>query len=199
VLTTTLASEVTGSVGPNVWLVADDEMPWADETTSDLSDRPRGRRGRWLRRAGIGLLVLIVGAAAFGLLGPRNGELTEEAGGYTLALLYPQITRAGEPAPLHLSVEAGAGFGKVVQLRLCDELFDNFDFQNWYPNPSAETTVPDWIVYEFDPPPSGTTLEVSLDARVAPGQFGETNDCEVSVLVEDEPVVSATFTTWRMP
>jgi hypothetical protein len=182
-----------------VSFVSDDEKPRADETTSDLSDRPRGRRGRWLRRAGVGLLVLIVVAAIFDLLGPRSGELTEEAGGYTLAVQYPQIARAGEPAPLHLSVEASAGFEKVVQLRLCDELFDDLDFQNWYPNPSAETTVPDWIVYEFDPPPSGTTLEVSLDARVAPGQFGETDDCEVSVLVEDEPVVSATFTTWRMP
>jgi hypothetical protein len=174
-------------------------MARADETTANLTDRPRGRRGRWTRHAGISLLVLIVGAAGLDLLGPRSGEMTEEAGGYTLGLQYPQIARAGEPAPLHFTVEASAGFDKVVQLRLCDELFDDLDFQNWYPNPSAETAVPDWIVYEFDPPPTGSTLEVSLDARVAPGQFGETDDCEVSVLVEDEPVVSATFTTWRMP
>lgn len=174
-------------------------MRTQDETTSDLSDRPPRRRGQWLRRAGVVLLLLIVGAAALDLLGPRSGEMTEEAGGYTLGLEYPQIARAGEPAPLHVTVEAGAGFEKVVQLRLCDELFDDLDFQNWYPNPSAETAVPNWILYEFDPPPTGSTLEVSLDARVAPGQFGETDDCEVSVLVEDEPVVSATFTTWRMP
>ncbi len=84
-------------------------------------------------------------------------------------------------------------------MRFCDEFFNDLDFQNWYPNPAAETTVPPWIIYEFDPPPSGTTLEISLDARVSPGQFGETDDCQVSVLVEDEAVVSASFTSWRMP
>lgn len=174
-------------------------MPRGDETTSDLTDRPPGLRSRWLRRAGVGLLVLIVGAAAFDLLGPRSGETTEEAGGYTLGLEYPQIARAGQPAPLHVRVDASTAFEKVVQLRLCDELVDDLDFQNWYPNPAAETATPGWIVYEFDPPPTGSTLEISLDARVAPGQLGETDDCEVSVLVEDEPVVSASFTTWRMP
>lgn len=121
------------------------------------------------------------------------------AGGLVLGIEFPQIARAGEPAPLHITVEAAAGFGDVIQLKMCDELFNDLDFQNWYPNPAAETAVPSGVIYEFDPPPSGNTIEISLDARVAPGQFGETDDCQISVLVEDEPVVSAIFTTWRMP
>ena len=174
-------------------------MVGVDETTHDLRDTPPRRRGRWFRRAGVGLLVLVVVLAALDVLGPREGDVTASGAGYTLAVQYPQVTRAGEPAPLHVTVGAAAGFEDTVEVRFCDELFDDLDFQNWYPNPSAETTVPSWIIYEFDPPPVGSELEISLDARVSPGQFGETDDCRVSVLVEDEEVVSASFTSWRMP
>lgn len=177
----------------------DESLLGADDTTSGLRDTPPRRRGRWFRRAGVGLLVLVVVLAGFDLLGPRRGDVTARSGGYTLTVEYPQVTRAGQPAPLHVTIDATAGFGDTVQVRFCDEFFNDLDFQNWYPNPSAETTVPPWIIYELDPPPSGTTLEMSLDARVSPGQFGETDDCQVSVLVQDEPVVSASFTSWRMP
>jgi hypothetical protein len=176
-----------------------DSLREDDATTSGLRDTPPRSRGRWARRAGVGLLVLVVVLAGLDLLGPRRGDVTAEGGGYTIAVEYPQVTRAGQPAPLHVTVEAAAGFGDTVQVRFCDELFDDLDFQNWYPNPAAETTQPPWIVYEFDPPPSGSTLEISLDARVSPGQFGETDDCRVSLLEKDEEVVSASFTSWRMP
>lgn len=175
------------------------ETTYEDETTSDLRENPPRRRSRWARRAGTGLLLLIVVLAGLDLLGPRTGETSAEGGGYQLAIEYPRITRAGQPAPLHITVEAGDGFGTTLQLRLCDEFFNDLDFQAWYPSPAAETTVPPWIFYEFDPPPTGSSIEISLDARVAPGQFGETDDCEVSVLVDDEPVVSSSFTVWRMP
>lgn len=170
-----------------------------DDTTADLRDGPSGPKGRALRRLGIGLLGLVLVLAALGLLGPRIAQTRAEGGGYSLLLDYPQITRAGQPTPLHISIEADHGLGDTVQVRLCDEFFNDLDFQQWYPNPAAETTVPPWIIYEFDPPPSGNTLEISLDARIAPGQFGETDDCQVSVLVDDKAVVSTEFTVWRMP
>lgn len=169
-----------------------------DETTSDLSDAP-SRRGHWWRWAGAGLLIAIVVSAGVGLLGPRTAETSVSAGGYHLDVTYPQITRAGQPAPLHLQITADAGFDKTVQVGLCDEFFDNFDFQNWYPNPAAETSSASRITYEFDPPVSGNTLEVSFDARTAPGQFGGIRDCEISVMEDDQPIASTTFTSWRMP
>jgi hypothetical protein len=55
------------------------------------------------------------------------------------------------------------------------------------------------VLYEFDPPPAAETLEISLDARTAPGQFGEVDDCEVVLLEDDTAVVSTSFTVWRMP
>lgn len=144
------------------------------------------------------LLAAIVLAGAVGLLGPKSGQTKASAGEYDLRVTYPAISRAGEPAPLNVRVESAGGFDGPVQLTLCDDFFDDLDFQNWYPNPSAETGDTAELVYEFDPP-DGQVFEVSLDARSAPGQFGDVQDCAVTVLEEDVEVVSVSFTTWRLP
>lgn len=170
----------------------------ADDTTSDVVARPPSVRARWARRAGYAVLVLLLLAAATNLLGPRRGDVDASGGGYELAVQYPSVTRPGQPAPLRIDVTATDGFGDVVQVRVCQEFFDDHDFQNWFPNPSAETNTGGWVVYEFDPPPSGDTLRISLDARTAPGVVGELDDCGVEVLEDDQPVVAVTFTVWRL-
>ena len=167
-------------------------------TTSDLPSEPRSHFERRATRAGLLLLVLIVLAGAVGLLGPRKGTSSASASGYRLDVTYPAITRAGEPAPLHIRVHSTAGFDGPVHLALCDDLFDHLDFQNWYPNPSDEAGEPDRLVYEFDEP-DGRVFETSLDARAAPGEFGDVADCAVAVLRDDTEVVSVSFHTWRMP
>lgn len=173
-------------------------MPLPDSTIDGLPDHPRGTAGCWLRRLAVGLLVLIVLAGAAGVLGPRTADTSASGGGYDLEVEYPRVTRAGQPAPLHFSITREGGFDEPVQVALCDEFFDNVDFQSWYPTPSAETGDPESLVYEFDPPREDT-LEVSLDARTAPGQFGGAEKCRIEVLDKDVPVTSVTFTTWRMP
>jgi hypothetical protein len=167
-------------------------------TTSDLPSTPRGRLERWWLRVGMLVLALIVLAGAVGLLGPRTGETSAAAAGYHLDVEYPAVTRAGEPAPLHIRVEHAGGFGAMVQLALCEDLFDDLDFQSWYPTPSAETGDTSELVYEFDPP-DGQVFELSLDARAAPGQFGEVEDCTITVLEQGVEVVSVSFNSWRMP
>jgi hypothetical protein len=167
-------------------------------TTSDLPHTPRSGLERWATRAGLLLLALIVLAGAVGLLGPRKGNTSATGAGYELSVQYPAITRAGEPAPLHVRVESAAGFGDKVELAFCDDLFDDLDFQNWYPNPSGETGDTSALTYEFDPP-DGDVFEVSLDARSAPGAFGEVEDCSVKLVDGDAELVSVSFHTWRMP
>ena len=175
-------------------------MPGSDDysTIADVPRAPRGGLERWAARAGLLLLVLTVAAGAVGLLGPRKGSTDATGGGYRLAVEYPAITRAGEPAPLHVRVESPSGFGDKIQVTLCDDLFDDLDFQNWYPNPSAETGDTGKLLYEFDPP-DGNVFEVSLDARSAPGSFGEIEDCKVGLVDGNINVVSVVFHTWRMP
>jgi hypothetical protein len=144
------------------------------------------------------VLALIVLGAAVGLFGPKTGETGAAASGYQLDVEYPAVSRAGEPAPLHVRVEHAGGFDGPIQLALCDDLFDHLDFQSWYPTPSAETGDTSELLYEFDPP-GGQVFEVSLDARSAPGQFGGVEDCTVRVLEDDVERVSVSFKSWRMP
>ncbi|CAN7270604.1 hypothetical protein [Knoellia sp. LjRoot47] len=167
-------------------------MARTDSTTEDLVEAPRGFRGQLAHRTGLAIVVLIVVAGMAGLLGPRTSTETASAGGWRLTVEHASITRSGQPAPLHLRVEHAEGFTQPVQIALCDGLFDHLDFQNWYPNPSAETSSPGRLLYEFDPP-SGSVLEVSLDARAAPGQWGGHERCRATVLVDDAPVVGADF------
>lgn len=175
--------------------MADDSV---DSTVSDLAERPAGRLARWTGRVGVAAIFGVVLLAASGLLGVRTATVEADGGGYNLEVEHVSIARAGEPAVLHLRVKHPGGFDGPVQLGLCDDWFDHLDFQSWYPTPSAETGSRGRLVYEFDPPP-GDVLEVSLDARAAPGQFGGVERCEVAVLEEDEPAVSVSFRTWRMP
>lgn len=170
-----------------------------DETTAGLSSDPAPPKPVRLRTAGTALLVLVVAAAGLDLLGPRDGSTTASGGGYTLAVRYPLIARAGEPAPLDLRITTTGSFEKTVKLRLCNAWFDRHDFQAWYPTPSTETAQPGWIVYEFDPPSAGESLDISLDARVAPGHLGGRDTCDVAVLDGEQPAVSVGFTTWRVP
>lgn len=171
----------------------------SDDTTSDLSDSPPRLSARVGRRTGVAVLVVIVLAAAFDVLGPRSSDTSASGGGYELDLKYPLIARAGEPAPLVVTIAAVGGFGDKVEVRFCAEYFEHLDFQAWYPGPSAETSERGWIVYEFDRPAEGQDLRIALDARVAPGQLGGRDACEVSVLEQGEPVVTASWATWRAP
>jgi len=167
-------------------------------TYDDLPDDPVSARSRWGTRIGIGLLALVVAAALAGLFGPRTETVQVREGAYTMTVTYPAQTRAGQPAPLDVVVRHPGGFDAPLALGICDEFFDDADFQNWYPNPAAETAEPGRVVYEFDPPP-GDVFEVRLDARTAPQQFGEVDDCTVALLLGDQPLLDTTFTVWRMP
>jgi hypothetical protein len=167
-------------------------------TTADLPSTPRGGFERWFTWTGLLALLALVLAGATGLLGPRSGDTSATGGGYRLTVTYPAITRAGEPAPLHIRVEKPGGFDGPIQLDLCDDFFDNLDFQNWFPNPSGETGDKTRLSYEFDPP-DGDVFEASLDARSAPGQFGGIERCGVAVMDEQAELVSVSFRTWRMP
>lgn len=169
-----------------------------DSTTDGLADVPRSNASRWVHRIGVTVLSVLVLAGAVGLLGPRTGEVAASGGGFDLEVEHTTITRAGVPAPLHLTITRADGFDGPVQVALCDSWFDHQDFQSWYPTPSSEVGERDRLVYEFDPP-TGDTLEVSLDAHTAPGDFGGRDTCAVEVLEDDVPVTAVEFTTWRLP
>ncbi|TDE15785.1 hypothetical protein [Jiangella asiatica] len=158
----------------------------------------RARRGRNLRRAGVAVLCVLVAAGLTGALGPRAGTVRADGGGYELSIRYGQVTRPSIPVPLEITVRRDGGFAGPVTLSISSDLLDRIDFNDWYPNPDAETAGPTVVEYEFAPP-SGEVLHVLLDARTAPGQLPSTQRYAVAVVEQDTEVARATFRMTVLP
>lgn len=168
-------------------------------TLEDSRDAQAVRRARDGRRAGLAALAAVVLLGASGLLGVRSSTSTVESpDGWSLQVEHPQVTRAGVAAPLHVTVRRAGGFDGPVTLSVSSALLERFDFQNFYPNPAAETATGADLLYEFDPPP-GDTLLLSLDARTAPDQNGSTEVYRVALLVEGRAVAQVRFRMWVVP
>jgi len=156
------------------------------------------RRARNARRAGLVLLGLFVLAGLTGFLGIRTASVTGEADGYRMTVTHAQVTRAGIAVPFHVKVTRAGGFDGPLTLAISEGLLERFDFQNFYPNPSAETGSAGYVYYEFDPPP-GDVFELNLDARTAPDQNGSTTVYRTALLLGDQPVTDVSFRVWVVP
>lgn len=143
-------------------------------------------------------LTIFVLAGLAGFFGPRFSDVSAAGAGYQLDVRYAQVTRSGLAAPLRVLVRHPGGFDGPVTLAFNKGLFDRFDFQNWYPNPSAETSARRWLEYEFDPPP-GQVLELTLDARVGPTQPPTAHRYWVAVVSDGVQVARVSFRMVVMP
>jgi hypothetical protein len=150
------------------------------------------RRGRALRRLGMVALTLLVVAGLLSWLGVRSATVTATRGGHTLTVTYPQVTRAGVATPFEVLIERPGGFDQAVTLGLPRQLVARFDFQNWYPNPRAETGGPGYVYLTFDPPP-GDVFAVSADVRTSADQNGSIARHRVAVIYENRPAVEVSF------
>jgi len=152
----------------------------------------------WLRRLALGLLALVVGAGATGLLGVRTAEVSATRGGYDLDLKYPAIARAGLDVVWSLTVHHPGGFGSQLTVRISRDYGDILETQGYSPEPSSETQDGRYAYLGFDSPP-GDTFTLDLDAYVQPSsQIGRA--AEVAVLDRGgEPVVSVRFHTRLVP
>lgn len=146
---------------------------------------------------GRSLLVVIPVLALFGVLDAQTETQTKSNAAMEVEFTTTSVTRAGNPVPLEITIRSNEPLTEPVTVEICGEYFDYLDFQNWYPNPSAETRSDDGLSYEFDPP-LATEFAVALDARAAPNISINSSTCEVSVSTSVSSL-SATFSTWRLP
>ena len=169
-------------------------------TAPERTDRravERERRGRWLFG---GALALFLALGLGGVFGLRTATVSSAGGGYEMRVTYARITRPGLATALDVEVSRrdGAALDGPVQVAVTAHYLAMFDVNAVSPAPSSESRTPDEVIWEFDPPPGGGPLAVSLDARVEPGiQWGR--DGEVQVLDGGEPVVGSSFHTWVTP
>jgi hypothetical protein len=145
-------------------------------------------------------MVALLGVLAIGLtgrLGVHTRTTTARGGGYELTVTYGQVTRGGLATPWSLEIRHPGGFDGPVTVSTNTKYLDLFDENGFDPEPSSVTATADSVIWTFDEP-EGDTLGVSLDARLEPAvQWGRTG--VTSVLVDNQPVVTAKYKTWVLP
>ena len=153
----------------------------------------------WIRRAVLTLLIVVVVLGALGLLGPRSRTVSASAGGYDLAVEYPQIARGGLPVDWRVRVARRGGFTGPVTVAITEDYLRLLDIGAVFPEPTSQLSLPPYVYLTFEPPPPGV-LDISLAASgEASLQEVGVHDAETLVVVGGEPVVRVTYRTWVVP
>jgi hypothetical protein len=163
---------------------------------SDLSTRP-SRTALWARRALVAALLVLVAAAAAGLLGVRTGHTTARGpDGLEIRLDYARVTRPGLSSPWTVTVERPGGFDAPIHVATTASYLRAFDNNAITPEPDSQTSRGDEVVWTFDPPP-GDTLRVTFDASLDPAvQWRRGATTTVST---GGARAEIDYTTWVMP
>jgi len=145
----------------------------------------------------VGLLTAFVVLGMFGFFGSKTGGASASGGGYTVSVIYPQVTRPGLPVRWTYTVRHPGGFQGNIHIATTFEYLNLFDLTNIQPDAFSETSSGSAIVWSFDPP-EGDRFSVTHDAATEVG-IHETPPATVSVLVDGRPVVQVQFRTVVMP
>ena len=177
-------------------------MPPQTSTLPDGNPSLTPRRiGYGITTAAVALIVLVAAVDGLGgvaILGVDSRTVRSEADGLELAVTYGAVSRPALATPFDIVVTQPGGFDAPVRIAVDQEYMRLWDENGLTPEPSAETVLGPWLVWEFDPP-IGDSLRVAFDARVEPAaQEGRSG--AVAVLDgDDEPVVDVAFTTRVWP
>ena len=154
------------------------------------------------RRAFFVLICLLLLAAALGRVGVHTKTASASGGGYELTVTYDDITRSGLAANLSIEIRrtGGGGFGDTIDVAMSGSYGDNFDLNGIDPEPQSVFTTADRVVQQFQTPPRGDTMTITIDQRVQPGVQLKRAKAEVAVLDENgNDLVSVRFSTFVMP
>jgi hypothetical protein len=154
------------------------------------------RRGAWLRRIPLTLLVVYVALGAFGVLGERTSTV-ETTGEYRLRVTYPATIRSGTDADWSISVRHPGGFDDGPRIGIDRTYLKLFRDVGLAPQPSSETTSGPWALWEFDPP-GGDELVVQLHTQTASNVYAIGRG-KVAVMDGTKPVAQVHFRTKGLP
>src|SRR4051812_39301829 len=168
-----------------------------NETEPDPVPAERLARARLGRRFMIGALLVFLAAGALDTFGSRTTEVTAEAGGYTLLVTYPSVTRPGLPIRWEIEVQHAGGFSEPVRLATTFDYLHLFDISNLEPDAISSTATTSQVIYAFDPPP-GDTFRVSMDGNTEP-DLHEVSDVTTGLVVNGRTVVQVVYSTKVVP
>lgn len=153
-----------------------------------------------IRKISIGLIILAVVLASFGLLGVRTDIARASGGGLTLSVLHSSVARAGLAAPFSIEVAAedGSPLPETITVRVDSAYLAMFDDNGMEPQPSSSFNTSRWTWWEFEIQPGQDSLRVDLDFRLEPAvQWGRR--ASAAIEIDGVEVVSAGFVTWVLP
>lgn len=169
-----------------------------DSTLDDVADENRPGRGLIIRRIAVLVLVLIIGAAAGSALGVHSYTATASKDGYTLAVTYPTIGRAGLDVPFTIRVTAPGRIDTDVIVGISADYFRMFETQGFFPDPAEMSADDETVWMTFSAPPTGRALTIDYDAYLQPAaQRGKA--AIVTVITDGVPRVSVHIRTLLVP
>lgn len=143
------------------------------------------------------LMALIVLAGASGWLGVRAATAHSAGFGYDMTLVYPRIARPGLDVPWNLRLTHPGGFKGQITVAISANYFDIFEYQDFHPESSGETSDAKFVYLTFTPP-KGDVFTLSFDTYVQPAsQIGR--DAETKVIIGGVTVADAHYSTWLVP
>ena len=166
-------------------------------TRPDDESAERLRRHRAARRVGIACLVLLVALGLTNRFGLRMGSTTAERDGVTFRVEYASVTRSGLATPWQAEVRSSGGFSGPVTIATSAAYLDRFDFNQWYPEPSATAMRDDLLLLTFERP-EGDLLRIRFDGRASP-TFGLSSSATTSLETAGLPKLAVAYRTWVMP
>lgn len=179
------------------------EAPGGSERVRSTPTRPdeasaaRLRGHRAFRRVGISIMALLIVLGLTNRFGLRMASATVQRDGVTFTVEYASVTRSGLATPWQVEVRSPAGFGGPVTIATSADYLDRFDFNQWYPEPSATATRGDLLLLTFERP-EGELFRVRFDGRASP-TFGLSSAATTGLETAGLPPLSVEYRTWVMP
>jgi hypothetical protein len=166
-------------------------------TVADVRPVRDGPAPAWGRRAATAVLAVIVVLGALGVFGVHSRTVSTTSRGYTLAVTYPQVARAGLDVPWRARVHHAGGFPDQITIAVSTDYFRMFETQGFYPDADSTTNDGTFVYFNFDTPP-GEDFVVDYDAYIQPSaQLG--TSATVKLIVGGEVVAQASLRTWLVP
>lgn len=154
------------------------------------------RREVIFRRSVLVAMAVLVGAAALGLLGPREATTRADGASGSLSVAHPQITRPGLDAQVTVTLVPDPGSGTAL-LTLPQEALALLGVQTVHPAPSGQVARDEAVTYEFEL--SGDDrLTVTFSGRV-PVKQGPTRARWWVEWAGEPETARAEMTTWVLP
>lgn len=165
-----------------------------------LDDSAARRRSHRRRRLGYVLTTVVLsavmavavldGLGVISAVGVDDAEVVASAGGTTLAVRYPTVSRPALASPFVITITRDGGFDdRPVEVAVSTDYLALWDENGILPGPAEETAAAEDLHWTFDPP-DGEVLRITYDGRIEPGaQSGGPG--RVAVLDEAGDVVVA--------